>query len=92
VNWNELFEWKERHPGVQLRACARFNEQVHLTRFINRAWVETFCGKNGPTKLNALVFKLPKESVDCKKCLGLAGLKEGGHSDGVQQGMEAALR
>jgi hypothetical protein len=72
MNWDELFNWKDKHPDEALYACARFDEEVHLTKYVNRTWVETWCDLSGPAKLHALVFRLPQQSVDCKKCLMLA--------------------
>jgi hypothetical protein len=91
VNWDELFEWKHKHPGEALHTCARFDEQVHLTRFVNRTWVETYCGLQGPARDHALVFRLPRESVECAECLRLAGLKKE-VTGGLQQGVGTPVR
>jgi len=72
MNWDDLFDWKEKHPGEPLYPCARFDGMVHLTRYVNRYRVQTYCGLAGPAKPHVLAFKLPRQSVDCKKCLTLA--------------------
>lgn len=72
LTWPELFTWKADHPDEPLIPLARFEGQVYLVRYESRSWVETPCGYAGPARLHALVFKLPREAVDCEKCKALA--------------------
>lgn len=74
ITFEELFQLGVDHPEEPLYPCALFDEKVHLVENRNRARVETYCRQLGPAKLHALVFKLPKESVECPKCVRLAGL------------------
>ena len=72
ITMDELVEWQKTHPEESRHACARFDEQVHLTRFLSRAWVDTWCGLSGSAKDHALVFRLPRASVNCQACLRLS--------------------
>lgn len=72
ITLREIVDWPKTHPGERLLACAVFDKQVHLTRFANRARVETWCGLEGSAWHHAVVFQLPRASVDCQACLRLA--------------------